>query len=84
MLRSVPWENAMSERLKLYLATHLDRAVGLYLLASEAVDRRIEWGTDTPLSEVDDEDELAVFLRLKRVRDAIADGVRRSGEYVRG
>jgi hypothetical protein len=74
----------VSERRKLYFAEHVDQAAELYLLASEAVDRRIEWGPDIEMGEVEDEDELAMFLRLKRLRDSIEDGVRRSGLYLRG
>jgi hypothetical protein len=71
----------MHERLKLYLAEHLDDAVNLYLLTSEAVNRRTEWGTGAITAEPGEERDL--FVRLKRVRDGIAEGISRSGLYLR-
>ena len=72
---------AMSDQIELYLRQHVDSAVDLYLLVSDLLEYRTAPGYATRSRTGSDEDESAVFLRLRHLLEGIRLGSERCCLY---
>ena len=71
----------MSDQIELYLRQHVDSAVDLYLLVSDLLGYRNAPGYTTYTRASPDEDESAVFLRLRHLLERIRLGSERCCLY---